>query len=578
MNKIRPMILGFMVIQLLSSGCEKEPGFDGYPDQLTLETDKATYLPGESVRFTLNEFPGSGYTIRYFHLDSLIHSHPLSGSSWTWMPPTEDFKGYLITLSGPEGPASTVQTSIAIDVSSDWTRFPRYGFISHFGESAPVTEVIRSLTRYRINGLQFYDWHFRHHLPLAGTRSEPAASWKDIINRTNHRSTVSRYITEAHNRNMKALSYNLAYGATSTAQSEGVPATWFLYKDKSHAQPDLHVLPKPPFLSDIYVVHPGLTEWTTWLAQRNDDVYAVYPFDGFHIDQLGDRGTLYDYDGKTVALTGLFPGFIAAMKSAHSEKDLVFNAVNQYGQSQIASTDVGFLYTEVWSPNNGYADLARMITTNEQYSGGKKRTVLAAYLNYDKASSPGEFNTPGVLMANAVIFAFGGSHIELGEHMLGKEYFPNNNLKMPAGLTYRLTTFYDFLTGYQNILRDGGSLNAVTVTAPDQAVTINQWPPVAGKISAIGRRFSNRQVIHLLNFSNNASLDWRDTNANRYPPMKLVNLKVVIQTGDPVKKVWAASPDHRFGDPFLLDAQMESGRVTVTLPTLDYWTMLVLEW
>ena len=32
------------------------------------------------------------------------------------------------------------------------------------------------------------------------------------------------------------------------------------------------------------------------------------------------------------------------------------------------------------------------------------------------------FNTPGVLMANAAIHAWGGAHLELGEHMLTTEY------------------------------------------------------------------------------------------------------------------------------------------------------------
>ena len=38
----------------------------------------------------------------------------------------------------------------------------------------------------------------------------------------------------------------------------------------------------------------------------------------------------------------------------------------------------------------------------------------------------GYFNAPGVLMANAAIHAWGGAHLELGEHMLTTEYFPNN--------------------------------------------------------------------------------------------------------------------------------------------------------
>ena len=55
-------------------------------------------------------------------------------------------------------------------------------------------------------------------------------------------------------------------------------------------------------------------------------------------------------------------------------------------------------------------------------------------MNYDLANNMGTFNTPGVLLTNAVIFALGGSHLELGEHMLCKEYFPNSNLGMSSEL------------------------------------------------------------------------------------------------------------------------------------------------
>ena len=58
-------------------------------------------------------------------------------------------------------------------------------------------------------------------------------------------------------------------------------------------------------------------------------------------------------------------------------------------------------------------------------------TVFAAYMNYNKADNRGEFNTPGILLTDAVMFALGGSHLELGgDHMLCKEYFPNENLTM----------------------------------------------------------------------------------------------------------------------------------------------------
>lgn len=49
---------------------------------------------------------------------------------------------------------------------------------------------------------------------------------------------------------------------------------------------------------------------------------------------------------------------------------------------------------------------------------------FAAYMNYNKADNRGEFNTPGILLTDAVMFALGGSHLELGgDHMLCKSTF-----------------------------------------------------------------------------------------------------------------------------------------------------------
>ncbi len=78
-------------------------------------------------------------------------------------------------------------------------------------------------------------------------------------------------------------------------------------------------------------------------------------------------------------------------------------------------------------------------------------------MDYNLASSKGYFNTPGVLLTDAVIFSFGGAHLEMGDHMLCKEYFPNSNLQMKPELQAAIVHYYDFLTAYQNLLRDGGA-------------------------------------------------------------------------------------------------------------------------
>ncbi|BDW75461.1 hypothetical protein BFINE_12560 [Bacteroides finegoldii DSM 17565] len=87
---------------------------------------------------------------------------------------------------------------------------------------------------------------------------------------------------------MKSLFYNLAYGALSDAADDGVKETWYLFKDKKHGNKDYHPLGSP-FKSNIYLTNPALQEWRDYMAQQNNDVYEVFDFDGYQIDQLGGR-------------------------------------------------------------------------------------------------------------------------------------------------------------------------------------------------------------------------------------------------------------------------------------------------
>lgn len=543
-----------------------------------LSTDKAAYIPGESVTLTASKTYDNAY-VRYSHLGTMLSDEPLTATSWTWTPPATDFMGYMvqIIIRNADGTEEVVGTT-AIDVSSDWAKFPRYGFLSEYGQmsDSEMAGVIGNLNKYHINGIQFYDWMYRQHQPLAGTVANPMAMWNDIMNRDTYKSTVDGYISQAHNKNMKAMFYNLAYGVLNDYDPGAITPQMFIYKDANHTTKDVHEL-GAPFISNIYLTDPANTSWQSYIAQKTNDVYSVYDFDGYHIDQLGDRGNVYKYDGSSTSLNNAYPSFISAMKSAKPDKDLVFNAVNQYGQQQMANSQLDFLYTEVWSPNEGFKDLTDILANNASYSSGTKNTVLAAYMNYNKANSQGIFNTPSVLLADAVIFAFGGSHLEMGEHMLAKEYFPNKNLSMTAELKASLIEYYDFLTAYQNLLRDGGTFNDPVMSTGDGKLNLGSWPPTMGKVAAVGKQVNNKQVVHLINFTNANSLNWRDTDGNQNVPADIKQAMVNLQvTGTPTK-VWYASPDYSGGAPIAMSFTQNGNTINIKIPLLKYWGMIVVE-
>ena len=565
----------------------------------SISTDKCSYAPGQQVIFTLSAIPAAGMRVRYRHLADVVADTLLTTKSWTWTTPAQDYRGYMVEVYTTDGTSDIIYGTIAVDVSSDWVRFPRYGFVATFGSDKTIAKVRSEMTwlnRCHINAVQFQDWHCYHDWPLGGTREKPLSNYKDIANRTIYTSAVKNYIKRQHELGMKSFFYNLCFGVLDGYESRGVSEEWLLFKDQNHSNKDKHDLPDD-WKSDIYLANPANTQWQEFLAQRNDDVYACLDFDGYQIDQLGNRGTLYDYYGNKINLTDGYASFIQAMKQSHPGKRLVMNAVSEYGASEIGHTDkVDCFYNEVWGchSNNSltnaearFTNLKNIIQNNRSYNAALQ-TVFAAYMNYCCDNS--NFNVPGVVMADAVMFALGGSHLELGgDHMLCREYFPHSGQKMTAQLEDWITRYYDFMTAYENLLRGEWTENtSIKVTSRD--VTVNKWEPVNQQITHLARNVEGRRVIHLLNFCTQESsqitdpaylLCWHDRDGLRPWPVEHKDISISI-TGlngiGKIRRLWVASPDYLGGAvQEITDFTSSSYSVRFTLPALQFWTMVVIE-
>src|SRR5690606_22729681 len=120
------------------------------------------------------------------YLGQTIEETPLTSTSWQWLPPSNDFKGYMVELVETINGEDIVMGTTAIDVSSDWTKFPRYGFLSNFGtiSESQRNASLNNLKDFHINGLQYYDWHAKHHIPLPlDANGTPESTWVDLFNR-----------------------------------------------------------------------------------------------------------------------------------------------------------------------------------------------------------------------------------------------------------------------------------------------------------------------------------------------------------------------------------------------------------
>ncbi len=152
---------------------------------VSISTDKAVYNPGDEVIFTLDNstLPATA-KVRYKHLNNILSEAAVAGSTWKWITPSTDFTGYMAEVYSNDNGTETIYSTIGIDVSSSWKKFPRYGFLSRFplSNDDEIDAVISNLNRYHINGLQFYDWHNKHHKPLPLIGSTPPNTWKNISN------------------------------------------------------------------------------------------------------------------------------------------------------------------------------------------------------------------------------------------------------------------------------------------------------------------------------------------------------------------------------------------------------------
>ena len=576
------------------------------PLSADIGTDRAAYPPSMPVRVAvvLNNAAGHALLTGTVRLACTHLGLPVSGPpsrsfrlapganttlTFRWQPPVRDFQGYRVAAEAHDlsGHLLAAQTT-AVDVSSTWTRFPRNGFLSTFSAQSPAisSRIIRRLNRFHLNSLQFYDWQYKHHHPLAGTVAAPAASWKDIAHRPASRRTILDLITAAHGCGMAALNYNLIYGAWSGYGNEGVDYRWGLWKNKDGTRQDAMGLPPGWAAPALYLFNPGDPGWQRYLIGQEAQVFQAYPFDGWQVDQLGDRGEEYDARGNPVTVWQQFRPFLNRAK-ASLHKAVVFNNVGAYGLYDTAAHSTeDAVYIECWEfgGQKTYGDLKTIIDQATQWSGGKG-VILAAYMDraYSdrfSARNPGHFSLPGVLLTDAAIFANGGAHIELGDSdaLLDNEYFPNRNLTPTPDLLAALRRYYDFQVAYENLLRGGLQNSANAITLNGLASSSDAAP---NTVWAFAKSGPSVHVLHLINLLGEKNTSWRDDRADYPAPTPQANITVKCYLGPAaVQSVHWASPDIRDGAasplPFTTGTDKRGRYVQFTVPHLAYWDMIWL--
>lgn len=529
--------------------------------------DKAFYRPNETAHWTVSAAEGSRIEARVMYLNTLVErlSAPLVNGQGmlSWTPPPEAPRGYglIIDITDPDGQVMAARTT-AFDVLNHWIEAPRYGFFSDFHPARDNdAATLDWLLRHHINGVQFYDWQYRWEdlLPESDL-------FDDGLGRPQSMTTIRRLIDLAHRHNIAAMPYTAIYGASMAFYRQH--PEWGFFDAAG----------EPYLFGDNFIAIMNPTPdapWNQHLLAEFADVLDHTAFDGIHIDQYGSPKIGFDSAGSRIDLAEIMPQFIDQTAELVQERRgeagaVLFNAVGNWPIETVAPSRQTASYIEVWPPYNDYLDLNRMITNAQQWGDGKP-VILAAYIPPERAIN--------WRLANAVIFASGGFHIETGEPeaMLADPYFPRFGL-LSGDQQALFNRYYDFLVRYENVL----SINTTAGSyerhnAVDLGDVRTRGIRSRDRVVPIVRAGSGFETFSLINFLGIDASDWNAPTTAAPTPQ--TDLTVHIMVSRPVRSVWTASPD----DPATMDAALlpftvENGLLSLRLPRLNYWTMIVVEY
>jgi len=569
-------------------------------------TDKSRYNPGDTVHISVELFYANGtnpvnaeiqlhITQLFTNLASITTNVVLSNGSGTnltfsWTPPLNDFRGYGIDVDLIDNAQVRDRRSSAIDVSSDWTRYPRYGFFSDYyqGEQAhDSSNKVKALSKYHINAAQFYDWMWEHdRLIKYDCDGQIVDLFEQIDGRTQSFRAVSNKVRAAWDRNMFPMAYSLVYGDSGIGEAPAHPE-WAAYTQPWATAPNLvrqHNLAgfNPP--RAIWVMDVSNPEWKGFIFNQFKDAMIKMNFGGIHLDNLGGSWN-YRYNSDSAIFEWIdFPNFINdsrnAVREVRPDARIIHNDVAANYLTDIARSSEDVYYMEVWGHEN-YRDIQNVIRKARSSSGGSKQVVLAAYMNLFNYSN--YVNEASVRLMDAATFANGAFRIELGEGIeyLTNHYFPMHWPTARESLKRALRYYYSFIVRYENLLFFN-TLGNVT-DATDQALTYSSTDALSkdgqsGTIWTVIKQWKDEfDTISLINL-HGVDTDWRNRAAR--PPARFnVNFKYYVSKK--IQHVYLATPDDGLGRPqelsFTEGTDGLGQFIDVTVPRLDYWSMLILD-
>ncbi|MVB12462.1 Glycosyl hydrolase family 66 [Caprobacter fermentans] len=544
---------------------------------------KAQFSMNEPLAFEVHVEEGFSsddtVKIRLFHLGRLCFEEEKAVQKtllFQYAPPNSrgSMEGYWVQAIQKRGETVVSRQTTACDRAVNWRYAPRYGFLSDFEkENLTDDRDILQMNRYHLNVIQFYDWMYRH-----DDFFPPKSDFTDIMGKASSMDAVKNKIGLAHRHGMKAFAYGAVYGAEKYRQEHPECSLY-----DGHGEP-------MKFIDRIYFM--DISRGSEW----HDHILGEYKkavefgFDGIHMDQYGFPKEAYAKKNGKWRLRKLredFPALINDTKAALPGCGAIFNAVNNWPADAVADTDQDCVYIEVWSPNDTYFDLTRLIADAKK-AAPDKQVILAAYLLPFAGCDDPQNIMWTAFLAMATIFSSGGFHLLLGEEngLLTQAYYSDYCRLQSGEFVSRMLDYYDFITAYEELLFDlslvddtrthTGGINEDYLFAGAEFSTT----PKAGCVWTQIKHTAAYRVIHLVNFTGIDHMDWN--RAQEKSPDFVKGIHVDALVAEDVEEVRLMSPDLNHGESQALNftrSIRENGcrAVQFSVPELKIWDVIAIK-
>lgn len=479
----------------------------------------------------------------------------------TWQPPIEAPRGYGLSVRVEVNGQVLASASSAFDMLKHWTQVPRYGFMSDYIPGLEdAAQTMATASTYYVNALQFYDWMYRHDQFL--TDQEP---YMDLFGRNLSRKKVDQMIEAAHRYGISAMPYSAVYASSLDFYNEH--PQWAMFNPDGTA----HVFIEGKM---VYMDPRAGSPWVQHLLSQFDDVLKRTAFDGIHLDQYGDPKIAYDSQGNPYDVAPALVGIINATRGLVDQDRpgggaVVFNAVTAWPIEQVAPSRQDISYIEVWPPYTQFTDLHQLIT-QAQGLGNNKPVVLAAYIDPVMQSN--------ARLMDAIIYASGGGHIEMGEKdgYLADPYFPKYKTLTPE-LSAILKRYIQFTIRYEDVFGPAGReltkdwQNRISVGGMKYSASM-----LYNKVYPLVRENDHYTAVNLVNLLGLSHGEWAKAAET---PAGLGETSIEINdVTRQVKQVWFGSPDELEIGAQPVPWVQQGSTLQVTIPGFSYWGMVLIEW